>query len=60
MRTHSSPKVHVGPRCSGDVPHMCPAAAPSVGTGRDQVEREGTRKVNGARELKGSGASCFN
>jgi hypothetical protein len=38
---------------------MCPAAAPNAGTGRDDVEREGTGKVNGLAMMKGNGASCL-
>jgi hypothetical protein len=41
------------------VPHMCPAAAPKAGTGRDHVEREGTGKVNGLAAMTGNGASCL-
>ncbi len=39
------------------VPHMCPAAAPNAGTGRDHVEREGTRFANSLAAMKGNGAS---
>lgn len=43
----------------GHVPYMCPAAALNAGTGRDQVECEGTGKANGDGELMGNSVSCL-
>jgi hypothetical protein len=38
---------------------MCPAAAPNAGTGRDHVDRDGTRNANGLAAMRGNGAFYF-
>jgi hypothetical protein len=43
--------------CPRGVPHMCPAAAPNAGTGRDHVDHDGTGNANGLAAIKGNGAS---